>query len=75
MAASRNPQKAGYYELSSGEPPSHDRTDSGVWYYEQHGAIEFHLDVFNGTEYRGHVRFRVQRSKLLKSLKRIEPHV
>ena len=71
MAASRNPQHVGNYELNSGEAPSR-KDQSIVWYYEHRGSIGFHLDIFNGTDYRGHVTFKVQRSKLLKSLRRLD---
>ena len=72
--ASRFPQKANNYKLTGGDPPDKEERMK-VWYYEYPRRLEFHMSLFSGNEYRGHITFSVQRSKLLKSLKRIEPHV
>ncbi len=70
MAVSRNPQHVGKYEVNYVKGPDENKS-SEVWYYESPSSLEFHLDVFNGQQWRGHVTFRVKRSKLLASLKRM----
>ncbi len=78
MRGSRHPQKANDYRLTGGTTglltqPGH-KQDAKVWYYELSGRLEFHMSLYAGYEYRGHVTFSIQRSKLLKSLKRIDPN-
>ena len=69
---SRFPQKANNYKLAGRTPP--DREDrKNVWYYELPGRLEFHMSLFTGNDqFQGHLSFTVQRSKLLKSLERLD---
>ena len=67
---SRFPQNANDYESAGTLSPA-DKGKAKVWYYEERGRLQFHLDVFKGTVYQGHIAFSVQRSKLLASLKRM----
>jgi hypothetical protein len=67
---SRSPQYASSYELTGSlGPVKKERTK--VWYYEFPRRLEFHMSLYAGNHYRGHVTFTVQRSKLLKSLNRM----
>ncbi|KKK71753.1 hypothetical protein LCGC14_2910770, partial [marine sediment metagenome] len=70
MGRSRHPQKANNYKAGIRVTPPTLGAEPGnaVWYYELPGRLEFHLSTLGG-----HISFSVQRSKLLKSLKRIEP--
>jgi len=69
--ASRFPQYANSYKLGGLNQPS--KHNAQVWYYEERGRIDFHLNIFKGNEYQGHLSFTVPRNKLVKSLKRIDP--
>ena len=70
MAASEVAQDVGNYEVNHVKSPDENKS-SEVWYYESPSSLEFHLDLFSGQQWRGHVTFRVSRSKLLASLKRM----
>jgi len=79
MIGSLHPQRANDYKLTGtdtgtgtgliGTPAKQE--NAKVWYYEFPGRLEFHMSLYAGNHYRGHVTFSVQRAKLLKSLKRL----
>ena len=72
--ASRFPQSVSNYKLTGAAPPD-DEEEANVWYYEFPGRLEFHMNIVSEKHRVGHITFTVQRNKLLKPLKRIDPHV
>ena len=56
------PHKHGYYRQTGGTArPSPKASRLEVWSYRTKTREEFHLDVFDGDRYIGHIQFRVRR--------------
>jgi len=54
----------GHYKCSTGYLKQPEKPHTEIWFYRTGERFEFHTDIYDGEEYRGHITFQLPRSRV-----------
>ena len=53
-----DPHNCGYYDIRGPASPSPNLNRRAIWYYNYKMNREYHMDIYDGDKYIGHITFR-----------------